>query len=111
MQTPYIQRMVNLEPLDYRIVRRLAERKGLGKRGFSAALRLIVREWDYLTRDRADSTADSASDSLRRGDGTSPIIRDWSRMNAGNGDAVALQRTTDPPDADTIITDLRDHIA
>ena len=44
MHTPYIQRMVNLEPLDYRIVRRLAERKGLGKRGFSAALRLCCIE-------------------------------------------------------------------
>ena len=107
MQTPYIQRMVNLEPLDYRIVRRLAERKGLGKRGFSAALRLIVREWDYFTRDRADSTADSASDSLRQGDVPSPIIRDWSRLNA-----EARQRAIDSPDADTIITDLRDsHIA
>ena len=40
MHTPYIQRMVNLEPLDCRIVRRLAERKGPGKRGFSTALRL-----------------------------------------------------------------------
>jgi hypothetical protein len=43
MHTPYIQRMVNLEPLDYRIVRRLAERKGPGRRGFSAILWFGVR--------------------------------------------------------------------
>jgi hypothetical protein len=86
MHTPYIQRMVNLESIDYRIVRRLAERKGLGRRGFSAALRLIVREWDYLTRDRA-------SDSLRRVDAPSPIIRDWSRLAA-----EARAADTMPPD-------------
>jgi hypothetical protein len=39
----YVQRMVNLEPRDYRLVRRVAQEKGLGKRGFSAALRLILR--------------------------------------------------------------------
>ncbi|OGO25621.1 MAG: hypothetical protein A2W33_04580 [Chloroflexi bacterium RBG_16_52_11] len=49
MHTPYIQRMVNLEPRDYRTVRRHANRKGLGRRGFSAAMRMIIREWEYLT--------------------------------------------------------------
>ncbi len=41
----YVQRFVNLEKQDYWIVKRLAEEKGLGLKGFSAALRLIIREW------------------------------------------------------------------
>ena len=44
----YITRMVNLETLDYRIIRQFAEEKGLGKKGFSAALRFIVRDWYAL---------------------------------------------------------------
>jgi len=31
MNTPCIQRMVNLGPLDYRTARRLADRKGFGR--------------------------------------------------------------------------------
>ena len=42
----YIPRMVNLEPRDYRIVRRVAQARGLGGKGFSAALRIIIREWE-----------------------------------------------------------------
>ena len=41
----YIQRMVNLEPMDYRIIRKVALEKGLGKKGHSAAIRMIIREW------------------------------------------------------------------
>jgi hypothetical protein len=41
----YLTRLVNLEPLDYHIVRRFANEKGLGGKGFSAALRLIIGEW------------------------------------------------------------------
>ena len=59
MHTPYIQRMVNLEPLDYRIVRRLAERKGLGSRGFSAALRLIIRDWSRLNAEAVRRAGDT----------------------------------------------------
>ena len=36
---------VALAPLDIKIIDNLAEKKGLGRRGFSAALRIIVREW------------------------------------------------------------------
>lgn len=46
MPSPFLQRMVNLEPRDYRAVQLFALRKGLGRRGFSAALRLIIREWE-----------------------------------------------------------------
>ena len=46
----YIPRMVNLEPMDYRIIRNFANEKGLGKKGFSAALRIIVRDWYAITK-------------------------------------------------------------
>jgi hypothetical protein len=58
MPTPYIRRSVNLEPLDYHIVCRLARRKGLGKRGFSAALRLILRDWARLEAQRIPDASD-----------------------------------------------------
>jgi len=41
----YIRRMVNLEKGDYWIIKRVAQEKGLGSKGFSAALRMIIREW------------------------------------------------------------------
>ena len=50
----YLTRLVNLEPLDYHIVRQFAGEKGLGNTGFSAALRLIIREWSDFHR-RPDS--------------------------------------------------------
>jgi hypothetical protein len=37
--------MVNLETRDYNLVKNVALQKGLGGKGFSAALRLIIREW------------------------------------------------------------------
>jgi len=40
--------MINLEQSDYNTVRRLAEERGLGDKGFSAALRMIIREWSQL---------------------------------------------------------------
>ena len=48
MPTQYIQRLVNLEQSDYQVVRRLAQEKGFGGKGFSAALRLIIREWQAV---------------------------------------------------------------
>lgn len=57
----FIQRMVNLEKSDYYIVRRLADERGLGLKGFSAALRTIIREWDAFQREgvhRADRPLD-----------------------------------------------------
>ena len=44
----YIPRIVNLTLQDYRTVRLLAKEKGLGSKGFSAALRMIIREWAAL---------------------------------------------------------------
>ena len=52
--TRYIQRLVNLEPRDFHLIRRYAQEKGLGSKGFSAALRIIVREWASL---RTEATA------------------------------------------------------
>ena len=42
----YISRMVNLEPMDYHIAQRLAAEKGYGKKGLSAAIRFILRDWE-----------------------------------------------------------------
>jgi len=44
MPHKYVQRMVNLELSDYRAVQELVRENGLGSKGFSAALRFIVRE-------------------------------------------------------------------
>ena len=46
MATHYIQRIVNLELRDYQLVRKVAVERGLGGKGFSAALRIIIREWE-----------------------------------------------------------------
>ena len=48
MPHQYVPRMINLEKTDYDTVRRLAEERGLGAKGFSAALRMIIREWSQL---------------------------------------------------------------
>lgn len=40
-----IRRMVTLDPIDYQVIAQASELKGLGNRGFSASLRMIVREW------------------------------------------------------------------
>lgn len=50
MPEKFIRRVVNLEERDYSIVKRFAKEKGLGGKGFSAALRFIVREWEQLSR-------------------------------------------------------------
>lgn len=40
-----VKKSVALEDLDIEIVENFAEQKGLGSRGFSAALRMILRDW------------------------------------------------------------------
>jgi hypothetical protein len=45
-----ISRRISLEPRDYKLVIAFAKRAGLGSHNFSAALRMIIREWDRLTR-------------------------------------------------------------
>jgi len=37
--------MVNLEVNDVRLIRQVAEEQKFGAKGFSAALRLIIRDW------------------------------------------------------------------
>ena len=43
--TLYIRRIINLEQSDYWTIQRVIQEKGLGAKGFSAAIRLIIREW------------------------------------------------------------------
>jgi hypothetical protein len=74
MKEQYLARLVNLTPQDYRTVRRLADEKGLGSKGFSAALRMIIREW-LAFRQLLDQEV-----ALRLSDGTSPIIREWQAL-------------------------------
>lgn len=51
MPTDYLQRIVNLERRDYDAIKQVAQDKGLAKKGFSAALRLIIRELqDFKSR-------------------------------------------------------------
>ena len=49
MSTEFLQRVVNLERRDYDAIKKVAQKKGLGGKGFSAALRLIIREWGTFT--------------------------------------------------------------
>ena len=45
MPPTYIPQMVNLEVNDVRLIRQVVEEQKLGDKGFSAALRLIIRDW------------------------------------------------------------------
>ena len=45
----YLTKNVVLEPVDFNIVKETADKRGLGRKGFSAALRQIIREWKELT--------------------------------------------------------------
>ena len=57
MPSEYVPRMINLEPSDYQIVRWVADQRGLGEKGFSAALRMIIREWqEYQLQDPSHMT-------------------------------------------------------
>jgi hypothetical protein len=57
MATRYITRLVNLEQSDYWIVKRIAQERGLGGKGFSAALRMIIREWFASAYESSPSTS------------------------------------------------------
>jgi len=48
MPNVYITRLVNLEQSDFWIIKRVAQERGLGGKGFSAVLRMIIREWQKL---------------------------------------------------------------
>ena len=52
--TLYIRRIINLEQSDYWIVQRVIQEKGLGAKGFSAAIRLIIREWASANLPKTD---------------------------------------------------------
>lgn len=58
----FMPRFVNLEKGDYWIVKRAAEERGLGLKGFSAALRLIIREWQAAQSAAQPAEPEHASD-------------------------------------------------
>ncbi len=59
MSHKYVPCMIILERSDYQIVRRMAEERGLGNIEFSAAICMIIREWQAFQRiDPVRMTAD-----------------------------------------------------
>jgi hypothetical protein len=48
--TTVVVQSVALEPQDIETITKLAFDKGLGSRGFSAALRMIIREWKEIQK-------------------------------------------------------------
>ena len=44
MQRDYVPRMINLERSDYQIVKRMADERGFGDKGFSAAIQMLIEE-------------------------------------------------------------------
>jgi hypothetical protein len=53
---------VVLGETERKIIEAKAEKLGLGARGFSAALRIIVREWDQLIAQKSDRSYPQPSD-------------------------------------------------
>jgi hypothetical protein len=49
-ESKWIARRVNLDLRTYTAVKLAARDRGLGERGFSKALRQIIREWDEFQR-------------------------------------------------------------
>ncbi len=43
--TEFIRRIINFGFTDWAIVQQAAKEKGLGDKGYSAIIRLIIREW------------------------------------------------------------------
>jgi hypothetical protein len=57
MRHDYVPRMIKFEQSDYQLVRRVANERGLGDKGFSAAQRMIIREWqEFQLQDRTHMT-------------------------------------------------------
>jgi len=84
MPTSYIRRIANHEPSDYQIIRLGDKDKGLRGKGFSAVIRLIVREWGNFTRKRntRNKTNSSAVPKSRSND--SPPLIQYTDPNAPN---------------------------
>jgi hypothetical protein len=71
----YTNRGVKLTPLDIAIIRKAAQEWGLGEKGFSAALRLIVREWAVARGQLATPAPKAAPGDERFFDGQDPASR------------------------------------
>ena len=65
-----IRRNVALEQEDVREVEHLRRSKGLGIRGFSAALRMIIREWAESCADDRVRITEAGREALRKEDGS-----------------------------------------
>jgi hypothetical protein len=58
-RTVYVRRIVSLEQVDFDTIKRVALERGLGGKGFSAALRLIIKEWQVLQPNQPRRAPDS----------------------------------------------------
>lgn len=82
--TQLVRRNISLEPEDYTVVREHAQEWG---QSFSAALRLIIREWQRLKGRRPDPDAD------RQADPPAParaIVHRYRSLSAKAGAIIAL---------------------
>jgi len=70
----YIPRTVNLQPSDIHTIKKYAQDKGLGTRGFSVALRLIIREWQELHPTAEKSQIDEIAPAFPHEDMKSNIV-------------------------------------
>jgi hypothetical protein len=61
-----ILRNVSLEQEDYKIVRQVAEENGFGAKGFSAALRFIIRTFDRNERVKITEAGLAALDEQKK---------------------------------------------
>ena len=55
----YIHRMVSLEEFDFETIHQVAQERGMGRKGFSKALRTIIREWQVCQESRGSVLAPS----------------------------------------------------
>ena len=53
----YIHRMVSLEATDFEAIHQVAHERGMGKKGFSRALRTIIREWQACQKSQESASA------------------------------------------------------
>ena len=75
----YIPRMINFSSKEFNIVSLVVRDKGLGGKGFSAAVRLIINEWYQLTHQGNPSSGNAeASASAKASEGSQ--INEWYQL-------------------------------
>lgn len=65
-ETSVVRQSIALEPQDVQAVKALAKEKGLGAHGFSAAVRMIIREWQQQTNRTTQAERQTAQPTLNQ---------------------------------------------